>query len=88
MALIDPVAVYNGADNFEISVIQNLLDAAGIEAFAVEDVSTVGAWMGGMMPEIHKPQVWIERVDLDRAKPILEEYGFCTTPADDRPGTT
>jgi hypothetical protein len=74
MALIDPVAVYNGADNFEIGVLQNLLEDAGIEAFSVEDVSVVGGWMGGLIPEIHKPQVWVARADVERAKPVLDAY--------------
>jgi hypothetical protein len=30
--------------------------------------------MGGLVPEIHKPQVWVERVDVERTKPILEAY--------------
>jgi hypothetical protein len=30
--------------------------------------------MLGLIPEIHKPQVWVERADIGRAKPILDEY--------------
>ena len=26
------------------------------------------------MPEIHEPRVWIERTNLERARPILETY--------------
>lgn len=74
MALRDPVAGYNAATNLEAHLICGLLRDAGIEAAAVEDVSMVGHWMGGLMPEIHKPQVWIERTDLERAKPIIDAY--------------
>jgi hypothetical protein len=40
----------------------------------VEDTSVVGLWMGGTVPEIHKPQIWVERSDLDRAKEILQDH--------------
>ena len=74
MNLKDPVPAYNGVDTVEVHILQNMLDEAGIDAFIMEDDSPVGFWIGGRMPEIHKPQVWIERVDIDRAKPILDEY--------------
>jgi hypothetical protein len=74
MALRDPVAGYNAATNLEAHLICGLLRDAGIEAATVEDVSMVGHWIGGLMPEIHKPQVWIERADMERAKPILDAY--------------
>ena len=74
MNLKDPIPAYNGADTVEVYILQNMLDEAGIDAFIVDDESPVGIWMGGMIPEIHKPQVWIERTDSDRAKPILDEY--------------
>jgi hypothetical protein len=74
MALRDPVAVYNAANNVEAHLVQNALLAAGVEAFVTEDVSQVGTWMFGLLPEIHKPQVWVERADTDRAKPVLEDF--------------
>ena len=63
MALHDPVAVYNAANNVEAHLLRNVLGTAGIEAFAMEDFS-----------EIHKPQVWVERADIHRVKPILDDY--------------
>jgi rubredoxin len=74
MALRDPLAVYNAANNLEAHLLRNLLADAGIEAFVTEDVSQIGTWMGGLVPEIHKPQVWIDRQDSDRAKPVLDDY--------------
>jgi hypothetical protein len=74
MALRDPVAVYNAASNVEALFVRDGLIAAGIEAFVIEDVSQVGAWVGGLVPEIHKPQVWVERTDMARAIPILDEF--------------
>src|SRR5262249_24090598 len=51
-----------------------LLIDAGIDASVTEDVSMVGGWVGGLIPEIHKPQVWIERADISRAAPVIAEY--------------
>jgi hypothetical protein len=74
MGLQDPVAIYNAADNFEAQLICNLLNDAGIEAYLTEDVSPVGVWLFGLLPEIHKPQVWTERANMERVKPLLDEY--------------
>lgn len=74
MALRDPIAAYNARDNFEAEYVKNLLCAADIEAHITEDVSVVGWSIMGPIPEIHKPQVWINREDTDRAKPVLREY--------------
>jgi hypothetical protein len=74
VALRDPVAVYNAATNMEAQFLCNLLCDAGVEAFLTEDISRAGTWFGGLVPEIHKPQVWVERDDVERAVPVLEEY--------------
>ena len=73
MALRDPVAVYNAANNLEAVFVRDALVAAGVEAFFVEDVSQVGVWAFGLIPEIHKPQVWVDRSDVER-KPVLDEF--------------
>jgi hypothetical protein len=74
MPLRDPVAVYNAANNIEAHLVRNALNDSGIEAFAAEDNSQAGTWMMGMIPEIHKPQVWVDRADVARAKPVLEDF--------------
>jgi hypothetical protein len=74
MTLKDPVAVYNAANNMEATFVCNLLRDAGIDAFVTEDLSTVGAWAFGFIPEIHRPQVWTEKTDAERAKPVLDDY--------------
>jgi hypothetical protein len=74
MALRDPVAVYDAASNLEALLVRDGLIAAGVEAFVVEDVSQVGTWMGGLVPGIHKPQVWVDRADAARAGPILATF--------------
>lgn len=74
MALQDPVVAYDAANNVEATIVRDTLADAGIEAFAVEDLTPIGTWMFGLLPGIHKPQVWIERANLDRARPVLEEF--------------
>jgi hypothetical protein len=74
MPLRDPVAVYNAANNVEAHLLRNALGTAGVEAFVTEDISHVGTWILGLIPEIHKPQVWVERADVERVKPILDDY--------------
>jgi hypothetical protein len=74
MALRDPVAVYTAASNVELQLLRIALETAGIEAFAIEDISQVGTWMMGLIPEIHKPQIWVDRSDVDRARPVLDDY--------------
>jgi uncharacterized membrane protein YhaH (DUF805 family) len=74
VAFRDPLAAYNAASNLEAHLVCDLLLEAGIDALVIEDVSQAGTWLGGMTPEIHKPQVWIERADADRAAPVLAEY--------------
>jgi hypothetical protein len=74
MALKDPIAAYNAANNVEAELICNALNESGIEAHLTEHLSTVGGWALGVLPEIFKPQVWIERADADRAGPILAEF--------------
>jgi hypothetical protein len=74
MALHDPVSVYIAETNLDAHAIRLALEAAGIEAHATEDVSVVGLWMFGTLPQVHKPEVWVSRADMMRAKPILEEF--------------
>lgn len=74
MALSDPVAAYDAAGSMDAYLARTALTAAGIEAFVTEDVSVVGMWVGGVIPAIHRPQVWVDRADIDRAKPILVEF--------------
>lgn len=74
MSLRDPFAAYNAGNNIEAHLVCHLLIESGIEAMVIEDVSQVGVWWGGTVSEIHKPQVWIERDNIERARPILTEY--------------
>lgn len=76
MALKDPVAIYTAASNYEAEIISIHLTNAGFEAFAVEDHSTVGlTWIGGgAIPEMHRPQVFVERTSAEAARKEIDVY--------------
>jgi hypothetical protein len=74
MALRDPIAVYNAANNMEAHLVRNALVASGIEAHVTEDLSRAGTWVGGVISEIHKPQIWVDQTDVERAKSVLEDF--------------
>lgn len=74
MALRNPVAVHIPNSNVDAHLMCGVLQDAGIEAAVVEDVSHVGVWIGGLNSVIHKPQVWVEREDVERASALLAEY--------------
>src|SRR5688572_27599486 len=73
MALRDPVSVYVPANNAEAQLICNLLNEEGIEAFCMEDVSQAGVASLGLLPGIHKPQIWVELASVDDARSVLKE---------------
>ncbi len=74
MPLREPFAIYTAASNLEAHLLCGLLRDSGIEAAAIDDVSQVGWWIGGLASQLYRPKVWIERTDIERARLILEEY--------------
>jgi hypothetical protein len=74
MALRDPVAVFDADTNVEAQLVRTLLIDAGIEAFAIDDVSYVGTCAWGTLSGINKPQVFVERDDAERALDFLDTY--------------
>ncbi len=78
MALSDSVAIYTAASNLDAHFVRDRLVATGIEAFVVEDVSQVGTFVGGLIPGLHKPQVWVDRANVGRAEPIVIDFDEST----------
>ena len=74
MAFRDPFAAFNAVSNLEAHFVCAILTDASIGAYVIEDISQVGVWLGGHVAEVHKPQVWIDRIDIERAGPLLAEY--------------
>jgi hypothetical protein len=63
MAPRDPVPVNTTVNNSEAHLVRNALLSSGVEALVAE------VFYQGL-----QAQVWIGRKDIERAKPILEEY--------------
>ena len=59
--LKDPVVVYSAADNLEAHLISTQLNDVGIAAYTVEDTSTAGVAALGLLHNIHRPQVFVDR---------------------------
>jgi hypothetical protein len=74
MPIKDPIVAYVAASNMEAHLLKSVLLNAQIDAAVEEDVSQMGVWMFGIASQLHRPKVWVERADLDRAKQILAAY--------------
>ncbi len=74
MPLSDPIAAYNAQSNTDAHLVQQFLESQGIESSVTEDNSLVGQWTFGLLPEIHKPQVWISRADAERVAELLTMF--------------
>ena len=74
MTLEKPVVAYTADSNYDAHLIVAFLRDKGITAVAVEDQSLAGVWGLGTLPQIHKPQVWVEEADLDRATVELGSF--------------
>ena len=70
----NPIVVYTAESNTDADFVQEFLKQNGVEAYSVEDNSLVGYWMGGTLPGIHKPQVWVDKPDADRATQLIQQY--------------
>jgi hypothetical protein len=74
MALQNPVAIFTASSNVRARSLCHVLAQSGVEAHVIEDFSGVGLWVGGTIPGIHGPQVWVDRADAERAASILKEH--------------
>ena len=74
MGITRPVSVYNAENNLEAEMICTYLGQNGIEAYPTLDESLAGYWMFGTLPEIHKPQVWVDQSSVEAARPLLIQY--------------
>jgi hypothetical protein len=74
MAITNPISAYNAENNAEAHLLCNYLEQNGIEAHATLDESLAGYWSFGILPEIHKPQVWIDKSNAAAAAVLLAQY--------------
>jgi hypothetical protein len=74
VALDDPVAVYTAYDNIEAHLVAAQLNSVGIEASVIEDNSTAGIAVLGILHNIHRPQVFVGRADFTAATELIKQY--------------
>lgn len=72
--LESPVAVHVAKSNIDAQLIAQALINSGIGAAVVEDISAAGHYALGIMDGIHKPQVFVESVDVEKAKRFIDDF--------------
>jgi hypothetical protein len=74
MELNDPVKIYTAETNLEAIMIVEMLQAAGLDAFAEEDQSGVSLWALGPLTQFHQPNVWVEAATAKKAAELISQY--------------
>ncbi|MFN8709575.1 MAG: hypothetical protein ACK50J_23080 [Planctomyces sp.] len=74
VVLNDPVVVYTAYDNIEAHLVSVHLNDAGIDASVIEDNSTAGVAVLGVLHNIHRPQVFVGRADVAAATDLVKQY--------------
>src|SRR5260370_26308117 len=74
MALNDPVAIFTASSNIRAQALCHALIQSGIEAHVIEDGACGGLWIGGTLPGIHSPKIWVDRAAAEHAAAILQEH--------------
>jgi rubrerythrin len=74
MGLVDPVKIYAAKSNVEAQMICRLLQSAGVEAFANEDLSPVGIWFGGTIPGVFDAGVYVSRANAEEAFALIRHH--------------
>ncbi len=69
-----PVIVYTAATNVEAHMIVEMLLAHGVPAHAVEDQSGVSPWAFGTISQFHKPNIWVDEVNLQQAADLILDF--------------
>ena len=73
-ALADPVLAYTANGNLEAHSAVTWLESHGVRSYAVEDNSGVSLFAFGTISQFHKPQVFVNRADLQKAGELLRQF--------------
>ena len=73
-SLANPKLVYTANGNLEAHSLAIWLRSNGVRAYAVEDHSGVSLFAFGTLSQFHKPQVFVDEVDLPVAAGLLREF--------------
>lgn len=69
-----PVVAYTANGNLEAHSVVTWLQSNGVQAYAVEDNSGVSLFAFGTLSQFHKPQVFVDKIDLHRAGELLRRF--------------
>jgi hypothetical protein len=72
--MADPVLAYTANDNLELHSIVTWLHSGGVRAYAVEDNSGASIYFFGTISQFHKPQVFVDKADLEEAGELLRQF--------------
>lgn len=70
----NPVVVYTAPTNLEAHVVVTMLFANDVPAHAVEDQSGASIWAFGTISQFHKPNVFVDQCNYDRAITLIAQY--------------
>jgi hypothetical protein len=74
MTISDPVPIYRAATNMQAHLLCGHLEQNGIDAHVVEDNSINGGWLFGLLPQVHKPEVCVDRRNREQARLLIEAF--------------
>ena len=69
-----PIVAYTANGNLEVHSVVTWLESNGVPAYAVEDLSGLSLFQFGTISQFHKPQVFIEEYDSERAIGLLLQF--------------
>ena len=73
-SLTSPTLAYTANGNIEAHSVVTWLQANGVRAYAVEDNSGVSLFAFGTINQLHKPQVFVDKSDLESAGELLRQF--------------
>ncbi|TWU54345.1 hypothetical protein Poly51_30620 [Rubripirellula tenax] len=73
-AIATPVLAYTASGNLEAHSVVTWLESNDVQAYAVEDNSSVGSSLFGTVSQFHKPQVFVDTSDADRAGALILQF--------------
>src|SRR4051794_20929617 len=65
--------VYTARDSMDVHFVKGLLEQEGITA-VIQGEALQDAWGGLPLSTESLPSIWVEDSDVERARPIIEEY--------------
>ena len=73
-SLTTPTLAYTANGNLEAHSVVSWLRLNGVRAYAVEDNSGVGLYTFGTISQFHKPQVFVDKSELESAVELLRQF--------------